>query len=177
MRTSLKSQEHLYESISSFLRKSIPFSSIQNNIFLSHSSEDNEYLPYVVNILKNHGGNPYVDIGDDKLPTPPSIDTAKILKSNIQKAKRFILFLTTNSKDSKWVPWELGLSDGAKSNNDIAIFPSADVAYNTNWMNQEYLGLYRKIVWGRLNGYDKELWMVWDEPTNTADELSQWIQQ
>jgi hypothetical protein len=25
----------------------------------------------IINILKNHGGNPYVDIGDNKLPNPP----------------------------------------------------------------------------------------------------------
>jgi hypothetical protein len=132
-------------------------------------------LPYVINVLKNHGGNPYVDIGDNKLPNPPSVDTAKILKSNIEKAKRFVLFLTTNSKDSNWVPWELGLSDGAKNNYDIAIFPSTEEVYNSNWTNQEYLGLYRKIVWGWLNGYNKEVWMVWDKTSNTATELSKWI--
>jgi len=168
-------RKHLYEEINSSLRKSMNFSMSYHNIFLSHSSKDNEFLPYIINILKNHGGNPYIDIGDNKLPNPPSMDTAKILKSNIEKAKRFVLFLTTNSKDSNWVPWELGLSDGAKKNNDIAIFPTTDIAYNSNWTDQEYLGLYRKIVWGQLSGYNNEVWMVWDKISNTATELSKWI--
>jgi hypothetical protein len=73
------------------------------------------------------------------------------------------------------VPWELGLSDGAKTNGDIAIFPLAEMAYNTSWMNQEYLGLYRKIVWGKHADYTKEIWMVWNEVNNTATELSEWI--
>jgi hypothetical protein len=73
------------------------------------------------------------------------------------------------------VPWELGLSDGAKKNEDIAIFPSTEEANNSNWINREYLGLYRKIVWGKIKGYDKEVWMVWDKTNNTATELSKWI--
>jgi len=175
IRQSLSNEKYLYEEINSSLKKSIHFSANYPNIFLSHSSKDNEFLPYVINILKNHGGNPYVDIGDNKLPNPPSVDTAKILKSNIEKTKRFVLFLTTNSKDSNWVPWELGLSDGAKNNDDIAIFPSAKEAYNSSWTNQEYLGLYQKIVWGRINGSNNEVWMVWDITNNTAIELYKWI--
>ena len=175
IRQSLRNEKHLYEEINSTLKKSIHFSTNYPNIFLSHSSKDNEFLPYVINILKNHGGNPYVDIGDSKLPNPPSVDTAKILKSNIEKAKRFVLFLTTNSKDSNWVPWELGLSDGVKNNDDIAIFPSAEMTYNSSWTNREYLGLYQKIVWGRINGNNNEVWMVWDIANNTATELSKWI--
>jgi len=177
IRQLLGSKKHLYEEINSSLRKSMNFSMSYHNIFLSHSSKDNEFLPYIIKVLKNHGGNPYVDIGDNKLPTPPSVDTAKILKSNIEKAKRFVLFLTTNSKGSNWVPWELGLGDGAKNNNDIAIFPSTEVASNSSWVNQEYLGLYRKIVWGQLNGYINKVWMVWDKTSSTATELSKWISE
>jgi hypothetical protein len=175
IRQSLSNEKHLYEEANFSLKKSMNFSVINFNIFLSHSSKDNEFLPYIIDILKNHGGIPYVDIGDNKLPNSPSVDTAKILKLNIEKAKRFVLFLTTNSKDSNWVPWELGLSDGAKNNDDIAIFPSAEMAYNSNWTNQTYLGLYRKIVWGRLDGYNEDVWMVWDITRNTAIELSEWI--
>jgi hypothetical protein len=83
--------------------------------FVSYSSKDSEYLPYVLNILTNHGAKPYVDKGDDRLPNPPSVKTAELLKDTIQKAKRMVVFVTTNSKDSKWVPWELGLGDGNKA--------------------------------------------------------------
>jgi len=151
------------------------FSSIPKTVFLSHSSKDKEYLPYVVKILVNHGGNPYIDVGDNRLPNPPSIDTAKVLKEAIVSCKRFVVFVTTNSKDSKWIPWELGIGDGSKTNYDIALFPSAEKSYEISWLSQEYLGLYRRIVWGKLNGYEKEVWMVWDYQKNEATELSKWL--
>lgn len=147
----------------------------QKNIFLSYSSKDSQYLPYVLNILNNHGGKVYIDKGDDRLPNPPSVKTAQVLKDSIKKCDRMVVFVTTNSKDSKWVPWELGLGDGSKTNSDIALFPSADKSYETTWLSQEYLGLYRRIVWGKLEGYDKEVWMVYNHNDNTAIELSKWL--
>ncbi len=144
--------------------------------FVSYSSKDSEYLPYVLKILTNHGAKPYVDKGDDRLPNPPSVKTAEVLKDTIKKSKRMVVFVTTNSKDSKWVPWELGLGDGSKSNNEIALFPSGENSYETKWLEQEYLGLYNRIVFGSLEGYDKEVWMVYDYQTHTATALSKWLQ-
>ncbi len=37
------------------------------------------------------------------------------------------------------------------------------------------MGLYDRIVWGKLKGYEKEVWMVLDEVDNTATELSAWL--
>lgn len=144
--------------------------------FVSYSSKDSEYLPYVLEVLTNHGAIPYVDKGDDRLPNPPSVKTAKVLKDTIKKSKRMVVFVTTNSKDSKWVPWELGLGDGSKTNNDIALFPSAENSYETTWLEQEYLGLYNRIIFGKLEGgYDKDVWMVYNYQKNTATELSKWL--
>lgn len=151
------------------------FSDNQKNVFLSHSSLDRSLLPYVAKILKNHGGNPYIDIGDNRLPNPPTVDTAKVLKNEITKCKRFVLLVTTNSKDSKWIPWELGIGEGSKTNNDIALFPSAEEEYNMDWLSQEYLGLYRRIVKGTIEGIEKEVWMVWDHQKNQATELRKWL--
>lgn len=150
-------------------------SSYQTYTFISYSSKDSEYLPYVLKILTNHGAKPYIDKGDDRLPTPPSVETAEILKDTIKKSKRMVVFVTTNSKDSKWVPWELGLGDGSKSNYEIALFPSGENSYETKWLEQEYLGLYNRIVFGSLAGYDKDVWMVYNYQKNTATELSKWL--
>jgi len=147
----------------------------EKNIFLSYASADIELLPSIIKILKNHGGNPYIDKGDDSLPNPPSVKTAKILKDNIKSCKRMVLFVTTNSKESKWIPWELGIGDGSKTQNDIALFPSAEKSYETSWSEQEYLGLYRRIVFGNMKGYSESLWMVWDHIENTATPLKDWL--
>lgn len=145
--------------------------------FVSYSSKDINKLPYVLKILKNHGATPYIDKGDDRLPSPPSVETAEILKDTITKSKRMVVFVTTNSKDSNWIPWELGLGDGSKTNNHIAIFPSAEKSYDTEWLEQEYLGLYKRIVYGKLEKHEKEVWMVYDFQENTATELSKWLNE
>ena len=119
----------------SSLQSYLPFT------FVSYSSKDSEYLPYVLKILVNHGANPYIDKGDQRLPSPPSSKTAEVLKDTIKKSKKMVVFVTSNSKDSKWIPWELGLGDGMKTKEHIVIFPSAEKSYETEWLEQEYFDI------------------------------------
>jgi MTH538 TIR-like domain (DUF1863). len=149
--------------------------SVSVSTFLSHSSKDVDILPGVVNILKNHGAAVYIDEVDPNMPPYTSHETARLLKSRINESKRFVLLTSENSKDSRWVPWELGIADGYKNINRIALFPSSENMYADRWSSWEYLGLYLKIVWGKLQGYDKDVWMVLDEESNTATELSNWL--
>lgn len=167
--------EKNFNTYSSLMIESATIKDYSPYTFVSYSSKDRDKLPYVLKTLKDHGANPYVDKGDDRLPNPPSVDTAKILKDTIKKSKRMVVFVTTNSKNSKWIPWELGLGDGAKSNYEIAIFPSVENMYEVRWFEQEYLGLYKRIVYGKLEGYKNEVWMVYDFQENTAVELSKWL--
>lgn len=143
--------------------------------FLSHSSKDLDWLPDVINILETHGALVYVDKKDETLPPYTSDETAKALRDRIVQCQKFILFSTKNSKDSRWVPWELGLSDGLKGGMKTAVFPGADTSADTKWSEQEYLGVYDRIVWGSLEGFPDEVWMVWKKSKNTATELSKWI--
>lgn len=143
--------------------------------FLSHSSADDQLLPAVIKILTNHGATVYVDDGDQRLPKNPSPKTAQILKDTIKDCRRFVLFVTTNSKDSRWIPWELGLGDGMKSEYSVALFPSAEHSYETSWSEQEYLGLYQRIVWGTFKDKYKAEWMVLNHHKNTATPLGKWI--
>lgn len=142
--------------------------------FLSHSSKDAEFLPAVINLLESHGASVYCDLDDKRMPADPNPNTAKIIKDQIKNSQRLVLFVTENSKDSKWVPWELGIGDTALGQSDVALFPAAEKSYNQIWAKQEYLGIYRHIVWGKLNGYPEPLWMVFDYHTNTADRLADW---
>lgn len=98
-------------------------------VFLSHSSKDKEHLPAVISIINNHGGQVYVDSEDDRLPRTPNRETAELLRDSIKFCRKFVLFVTTNSKDSRWIPWKLGLADGEKSQWQIALFPTADKSY------------------------------------------------
>jgi len=157
------------------LMKSSSSSKSNKDTFLSHSSKDTEYLPAVIQLLENHGASVYCDLGDERMPDDPSPETAKIIKNQIHESRRLVLFITTNSKNSKWVPWELGVGDSSLSTPNVALLPVASNSAEQSWAKQEYLGLYRHIVWGRMKGVPNSLWMVYDYHDNTATKLIDWL--
>ena len=97
------------------------------------------------------------------------------MKQRIHQTRRFVLLASKNSQDSRWVPWELGIADGDKGLERIALFPASDASHEKDWASWEYLGLYRRIVWGDLQGHPNRLWMVIDEKRNTAVTLRDWL--
>lgn len=143
-------------------------------VFLSHSHNDEKFLPLIINILENHGATVYVDVKDSDLPETPSVETAKILRSNLNACRKFIVFVTTASKDSKWIPWELGLGDGGKSPRSVAIIPAAQDQGDQAWSEREYLGLYDRIVWGNFADQKPE-WLVYNYHVNSAVKLADWL--
>jgi hypothetical protein len=158
------------------LLKEASSSKVGKTVFVSHSSKDKEHLPAVISVLQNHGGRVYVDSEDDRLPNTPNPETADILRGAIKSCSRFVLFVTTNSKDSSWIPWELGLADGEKGQWSIALFPTAEGPYEQRWSETEYLGLYQRIVWGRIKDVsEKDGWIVWNHEKNEAVTLSRWL--
>ena len=155
--------------------KSAQERSATGSTFLSHSSMDAEYVAGVLQLLQEHGAQVYVDKKDDNLPPKTSRETASVLKRRIAECRKFIVFATANSKDSRWVPWELGVSDGNKGSLRTAVFPGVDQADNVHWAEQEYLGLYDRIVFGRMQGYSQPIWMVWNQERNSAVPLQDWL--
>lgn len=143
--------------------------------FLSHSSKDSDLVIGATKVLEGHGASVYIDEIDPAMPPYTSEETASILKQRIYQANRFVLLASKNSQDSRWVPWELGIADGAKGMDQIALFPASDTSNEKSWAQSEYLGLYRRIVWGNLEGHKDPLWMVLDEKRNTAVTLSIWL--
>jgi hypothetical protein len=143
--------------------------------FLSHSSKDEEYVAGAIVILSAHGAAVYIDKKDETIPPYTNRETARILRDRIRECRKFVMLATTQSKDSKWMPWELGLADGFKSPANTAIFPGVDSTRDTRWAEREYLGIYDRIVWGQLEGYEKPLWMVWDHSANKAVTLTHWL--
>ncbi|MFL1465951.1 toll/interleukin-1 receptor domain-containing protein [Marinobacter sp. HN1S83] len=157
--------------------KSTASTKSSKDTFLSHSSKDAEYLPGVIKLLKNHGASVYCDLGDERMPEDPSPETAQIIKSQIVASRRLVVFVTTNSKDSKWVPWELGVGDISLSSDNVALLPAAQNSSEQSWAKQEYMGLYRHIVHGMMKGEPNPLWMVYDYRNNVATKLSDWCRK
>lgn len=157
------------------LRRTAASRSLAGSTFLSHSSKDDELVAGAISVLENHGGRVYVDEIDPEMPPYTNATTAALLKTRIRDTSRFVLLASKNSKDSRWVPWELGIADGVKIPAQIALFPASDSHHDKSWASWEYLGLYDRIVWGKLNGHEGDVWMVLDEKANTATELSKWL--
>jgi len=157
------------------IRKSASERPLSGATFLSHSSNDDDLVVGATIVLEGHGAKVYVDKIDPEMPPYTSDKTAALLKDRIRQTKRFVLLASPNSKESRWVPWELGIADGYKTINKIALFPSSDRSSDMSWAEWEYLGLYQRIVWGKIRGNEKSLWLVWNHRNNTAEPLSKWL--
>ena len=164
----------IYES-SEHLLKSAMESASYANVFLSHSSKDKDKLKDVLSFLSDYGAEVYIDKNDNDLPKITNYKTAQILKERIFIIPKFILFVTPNSKESKWIPWELGLADGMNKYENIAILPASDFEYDSNWTEQEYLGLYQQIIWGKPDNEEIEDWIVFDKFENKKVYLREWL--
>lgn len=137
-------------------------------LFLSHSHKDRDLITPTIAFLRSHGVKIYVDWMDEGMPDVVSGDTAKKLKERILQQKKFLVLVTENSKDSRWVPWELGYADPTKGMDHIASFP---VIESDDFAQNEYLKIYPKIQ------FVSNTWWVWrDDPQNLI-HLSQWLRQ
>lgn len=174
-----RSMADLWKSENAVLAKSIVAKAESRSpvaaTFLSHSSKDTDILPVAVRVLEIHGASVYLDKKDSTLPPYTNRETAKKLRERISQCKKFVLLASDNSKDSRWVPWELGLADGYKKHANVAIFPSAENQAEAKWTEREYLGVYDRIVYGDLEGYADKIWMVLNQEKNTATSLRRWL--
>ena len=112
-------------------------------IFISHKHNEEEYVYRLKDVLERYGFGGYVDWEDDDMPPTTSSDTAKELKSRIEKAKKFILIATRSAIESKWCNWEVGFADAHKYEDHLALFPvKGDFG---NYKGEEYLQIYPSI--------------------------------
>lgn len=135
-------------------------------LFLSHSHKDRDLIDPALAFLRSHGVKIYVDWMDEGMPDVVSGETAKILKQRIQQQRKFLVLVTENSKDSRWVPWELGYADPTKGMDHIAAFP---VAETVDFIHNEYLKIYPKIQ------FVSNTWWVWRDDPQKLTQLPEWL--
>ena len=111
-------------------------------VFVSHSSADNDFIRKVLLFLKyaKGGVNGYVDWQDSKLQHPTDAQTAKRLKDRIRNSRKMIYVVTNDSLKSVWCSWELGFADRDKGVDNVAIL--AVKPNNGRWKHNEYLQQY-----------------------------------
>jgi hypothetical protein len=137
-------------------------------IFLSHSHKDKDLIEPALAFLRSHGVRVYVDWMDEGMPDVVSGVTAKKIKGKIREQKKFMVLVTENSKDSRWVPWELGFADPVKGMEHIAILP---ISEHGTFVQNEYMKIYPKIQ--RVN----DIWWVWTDDPTSLTQLPMWLRQ
>lgn len=147
----------------------------KKTVFVSYSSKDAGEIDGVISFLRDFGADPYIDSGDDSLPKVTSPETADVLRQRIAECPKFVVVVSATSYASRWIPWELGLAHGGKGVGNVAVLPISDAGKEESWANQEYLGLYRLIRKGPMEGYDEPVWLVHDKGKNSAFTLTQWL--
>ena len=156
------------ESVASVQAKSaaVTAASAKATIFLSHSSKDRELIEPAIAFLRSHGVTVYIDWMDEGMPDTVSGETAKRIKGKIREQRKFMVLVTENSKDSRWVPWELGFADPVKGMEHIAILP---ISENGSFVQNVYMKIYPKIQ--MVN----DIWWVWTEDPTSLTQLPDWL--
>ena len=113
------------------------------SIFLSHSHRDREIVEGFINILAREGVSIYVDWQDHNMPRITSRNTAEEIKEIIYGLDLFMVLATRNAMQSRWVPWEIGIADCGKKQEEIVVVPVADPS--GQFHGNEYLQIYQTI--------------------------------
>ena len=115
------------------------------DIFLSHSYSDKKIIPALKSKLEDMGYSVYVDWITDKLLSRDEVNkrTAEVLQVRMKQSKCLIYATSENSKNSRWMPWELGYFDGIKDKM-VGILPikKDNNSFKDDFKGEEYLGLY-----------------------------------
>ncbi|GGH70166.1 hypothetical protein GCM10008014_54320 [Paenibacillus silvae] len=159
---------NMSQSIQKSLNENYQFST-SNTVFLSHRHDDEQEVKQAVGFLAQFGQRTYVDWLDHSMPSQTSSETAQKLKQRINRSNKFVLLATPGSIRSIWIPWELGLADGVKGLNKIAILPL--VKNEGTWDEREYYGIYNYIE----QSYDGN-WYVIKQGESRGVHLANWFE-
>ena len=96
---------------------------INMRVFISHNSRDTKLAEDYAVDLKKLGFKIYLDIYDPIIIG--TIDKPLHIKSEIEKSTDLLVIITQNTKDSWWVPFEVGLSTSADNRIVSIIHPGS----------------------------------------------------
>jgi len=110
-----------------------------HDIFISHSSRDEQPVRGLARRLREWGFDVEVDFHDPALKKPGDRELAARLKDRFGACRLLLFAFSSVSANSKWLPWQLGLAHGAAGK--VALWPLDDGAKWTP-RTREYLTLY-----------------------------------
>lgn len=143
------------------------------DIFLSHSSLDQDLVLALVRLFNQARYSVYVDWIEDSELDRNNVTkcTATVLKKRMTQSRGLAYVSTKNITNSKWCPWELGYFDGRK-NERCCILP---VMEGKRFEGQEYLGLYPYLTYSQIKDSDKYDFWVYEQETEKYVKLRSWL--
>lgn len=129
------------------------------DIFLAHSSLDSLQVLGLYHLLSDRGYSVYLDqVCDPQLDrTNVTRETARVLRYRLALCRSLFVATSINTPQTKWVPWELGFTDGYSGK--VAIMPLLQ-AGQTTFSGQEYFELYPQVrdSPGHSRPYDMDIY-------------------
>jgi hypothetical protein len=144
------------------------------DVFLSHRYLDAREVLALKIIIESYGLSVYVDWIDSPEAERANVtkETAALLRNVMKRSSSLVYAFSGNSSGSKWMPWELGFSDGLHGR--VAVVPVTDQqGTSESFQGQEYLGIYPYLTLGNNRMGEEKLW-VRESASNYAS-LPDWI--
>ena len=92
-------------------------------IFLSHKKEDKEACLEIGKYLEDAGIDYYLDIYDENLQVASNennpVKITECLKNGIRSSSHMIVVISEKTKDSQWVPFEIGYGHASIVDNNL----------------------------------------------------------
>jgi len=129
------------------LLKEVRASVEPKQVFLSHSHLDEAALARIAALFQMNGAPVYLANQDSSLPQAASVDTAKGIREKIVQIPRLVVVSSRNLSTSRWVPWEIGIADGTRGREYVALVPLSIATDRPPAMEQEYLDMYPAVCW------------------------------
>lgn len=127
----------------------------EKKVFLSYNFKDCEIAKKVAVLFVLNNYDSFLDWNDPKLRNRSEIteNMIKRIKERIKENEIFVYIVTNGQKNSKWMPWELGLAEGMKK--EVYILPIIESKNKKNYDGQEYINVHNHIIFqnGRLQKY------------------------
>jgi hypothetical protein len=114
------------------------------DIFLSHSSLDQLQVLGIYKLLRRRHYSVYLDQICDPQLNRANVTraTARVLRYRMAQCKSLFVATSNNTTSSKWVPWELGFTDGWNAKAAVLpILPAGTYSFG----GQEYFELYPDV--------------------------------
>lgn len=172
---STKSLSHALELLSQISTKSF-LSAKRFDIFLSHAFEDARDILTLHDALTMIGYEVFVDwiVDPETNRAEVTKDTADGLREVMRRSKCLLFVVSSNSSESKWMPWELGYSDGLHGKVAVLPITEKETDMETYTADQEYLRLYPYVTVNPNYQGQAQLWV--SETIDTFVSLNDWLE-